>query len=999
MKETGHTDITKSSLSSHDVTRPQRIVPNVVNRVTAAVVFAFTLLIYFLTQARSLSFWDCGEYITSSSILGVPHPPGNPFYIILGRFFTIFDFGLPHAQVVAFISALMSALAVMLVYLITVQLISMFEKKPWLIILAGVMASVYTAFSYTFWNNAVEAEVYAGLALILNLVIWLTLLWVEKHRNMSHQNILMLIIYVFFLGFSIHQTSLQLAPAVIFIVFYPAISKNFRTSGFWIKTGIYIALLLTVYAVFNGAAEKVQFPSLGKWMFAFTAIAMMVFHLRKDISKRTWILAIVFIAIGFSPHIYLWIRSALRPFMNEGHPHNWELFTNYILRRQYGNVSFMDRRATLLYQVDYHFLRYFSWQFFHAETIAHWVNLPVKVVRNFFNLLVVLPLGLTGIVYQIRKNRHSFAYFMAFYFMSSIAMILVSNLSTQEVRDREYFFTNAYYLWTIWMAIGCIGIIKLLWKNAKPLGYIALVLFTALPVLHVASQYHIHDRSKEFVAIGYGQNFLNSLEENAIIFTNGDNDTFPLWYAQAVNDPAAKEHIYPAEDVYPDENMKAKIAEAIEYKNEQCKGIRKDVSIANLSLLNTGWYIKQIRDKEAIEFTIPDKQIHPEVPGNVLYPTPIRRSGYINIDGQRPGQNIAIRLEAGDTSSGRFNERDILYTKHLAVIQIIKDNFGKRPIYFAVTIPDTFLRKLGLNKYLRNEGMVDRLVAINKYEFKLDAPNAKSVSILGDMNNWKPIPMEKGNDGIWRKELALRPAIYNYIYDVDGKQVADPDAEFSSILDQYGRTSSILNADFNIDRLEKNVTEIYTYRSIFDDSVYKDDNITRLVNNYGASYITRLSQYYLTINDYEKAVHYMEEGFRFIQNKDTILDNIMQLYKLTLDHYKRTGNYQKAEEILAEGLKRNPNLGEYYDLNIQMKLYIANLEETTDKQKYYDEAGTMLDKVTNVDPSYDKMLRMVIRYYKNTDDKDRALKVLNEIKPYHNKEQVEMLIENISSAE
>ncbi len=989
MKETGHTDIIKSSLSSHDVTRPQRIVPNLVNRITATAVFAFSLLIYFLTQARSLSFWDCGEYITSSSILGVPHPPGNPFYIILGRFFTIFDFGLPHAQVVAFISALMSALAVMLIYLITVQLISMFEKKPWLIVFAGIAASVYTAFSYTFWNNAVEAEVYAGLALILNLVIWLTLLWVEKHRNMSHQNILMLIIYVFFLGFSIHQTSLQLAPALLFIVFYPQISKSFRTSSFWVRTVVYIVLLMVVYAIFNGIAEKVQFPSLGKWMFAFLAIAMIVFHLRKDISKRTWILALIFIGIGFSPHIYLWIRSALRPFMNEGHPHNWELFTNYILRRQYGNVSFLERRATLFYQLDYHFWRYFQWQFFNADTIAEWVNLPVRLVKNFFNILIVLPLGFTGIVYQIRKNRHSFAYFMAFYFMSSFAMILVSNLSTEEVRDREYFFTNAYYLWTIWMAIGCVGIIKLLWNNIRPLSYVALILFAALPVLHLASHYHIHDRSKEFVAIGYGQNFLNSLEENAIIFTNGDNDTFPLWYAQAVHDPEAEEHIYPAEDVYPDENMKAKIADAIAYKNEQCKGIRKDVSIANLSLLNTGWYIKQIRDKEAVEFTIPDKQIEPETPGNVLFPRMNRRSGYINIEGQRPGQNIAVHL----------NEKEVLYTRDLAVIQIIKDNFGKRPIYFAVTIPDDFIRKLGINKYLRNEGMVDRLVAVNKYEFKLDAPKAKNVAIFGDMNNWKPIPMEKGKDGIWRKEIALRPAIYNYVYEVDGKQIPDPDAEFSSMLYQYGRTSSILNADFNIERLEKNVTEVYTYKSIFDDSVYKDDNITRLVNNYGASYITRLSQYYLTINDYEKAVHYMEEGFKFIQNKSSILDNIIQLYKLAIDHYKRTGEFEKAEEILAKGLSLNPGTGDYYDLNIQMKLYIANLENTTDKQKYKDEASNLLEKVVEVDPQYKKMLRMIIRYYNNTKNKDIAIKALETVKPYHNKEQVDMLIENFSITE
>ena len=186
--------------------RPQPLVDRKLNNLIALFTFVISLTVYILTLARSLSFWDAGEYITCSSILGVPHPPGNPFYIILGKFFTTFSFGLPHAQVINLLSGIFSALAVMFTYLITVKLVTMIlttKKDAFMAYTAGLVAALFTAFSYTFWNNAIEAEVYSGLAFIINIIFWLTLVWAEKSRELSHQNILLLITYIFFLGFGI----------------------------------------------------------------------------------------------------------------------------------------------------------------------------------------------------------------------------------------------------------------------------------------------------------------------------------------------------------------------------------------------------------------------------------------------------------------------------------------------------------------------------------------------------------------------------------------------------------------------------------------------------------------------------------------------------------------------------------------------------------------------------------------------------------------------------
>lgn len=163
------------------VLRPQALVSDKTNAIVAWIIFALTLVVYITTQARTMSFWDSGEYATCISILGVPHPPGNPFYIVFGRaIVALFGSFVSHAIIAAFISGLASAFAVMFTYLLTVKLVSMMKITAWEAILAGTVAALYTAFSFTFWMNAIEAEVYSGLVFFVNLILWLTMVWVQK---------------------------------------------------------------------------------------------------------------------------------------------------------------------------------------------------------------------------------------------------------------------------------------------------------------------------------------------------------------------------------------------------------------------------------------------------------------------------------------------------------------------------------------------------------------------------------------------------------------------------------------------------------------------------------------------------------------------------------------------------------------------------------------------------------------------------------------------------
>lgn len=780
--------------------KPQIIVPKVNNRMVAAAIFLLTLVVYMLTQARTMSFWDSGEYATCISILGVPHPPGNPFYILFGKAMVSLLGGLfSHAVIAAFISGLTSAFAVMFTYLLTVQFTSMFKIKAWEAIFAGVIAALYTAFSFTFWMNAVEAEVYSGLVFFVNLILWLTMVWVQKSEDFSHQNILLLIIYLFFLGFCVHQTALQVAPAVLFIVVYPLLQRGMKEGNFWLKVVGYTMALFAGYFIFGSIGKGLAIDDFDKWGFTIVALLILYFELRDVIDRRVWILGFALVAVGLSSHIMLMVRAADRPFINEGHPSTLSMFKDYVLRKQYGNTSFVQRRGNFFTdQLGFHFLRYFGIQWFPEGVFPKLSSATAGYLRSIGNMLIAF-IGVAGAIFHFRMNKHGFRYFLSIIILTTIVMVFVMNLSNAEVRDRDYFFVVAYNMWAIWLGIGSLALVSL-WKNTA-LRAVLIVLLAVIPVHNFVAQYKMHDRSKEYIALDYGLNFLNSLEENAIIFTNGDNDTFPLWFAQSVADPNAKEYIHPAKDVYPTQESQEAMKVAMEYKNKYLKGIRKDVSIANLSLLNTPWYIRQIRDKEGILFNVPDDQLE-----NM---TLKRIEEDIVVPGPPAKPDLGFSVKIPPTAEWRQDE-PFYRIADQAVMQIIKDNFGKRPIYFAVTC-ESFV---GFEDYTRNEGMVSRVV------------------------------------------------------NIPGEDMLD------------------------INRLLTNIDKVYEYRSISDNRVFKDSNMTRLVMNYGSGYI-RAANYFVSAKQYDKALDYVKKGRKYI-------DSEIKLTEFYTNYYSATGQWDKLNKFVDD---------------------------------------------------------------------------------------------------
>jgi len=798
--------------------RPQPLQNPKTNLIVAWAVFAIALIVYLLTQARTTSFWDSGEYATCISSLGVPHPPGNPFYIIFGRAMAILLGGIfSHAWIAAFISGLYSAFAVMFTYLITVQLTSMFRIKDWEAMFAGVVAALLTAFSFTFWMNAVEAEVYSGLAFFVTIIIWLTLWWVQHSREFRHQNVLLLIVYLFFLGFGVHQTALQIAPAILFIVVYPLLAQGTKSSSFWYKFFGYGFALILSYLVFGAIGKSVGMDSMDQIGLMLCIIVLMVVELHKVFDRRIWILSILLAVVGISSHIYIPIRAADKPFINLGDPSTTQRFQEYIQRKQYKaetETSMFDRRGAFVkHQMGFHFLRYFGWQWFKQDAVMRTTKLP-DIVVNIFAGLYVAFLGLFGAVFHYRKNKHSFFYLLAIIFCVTLLMVFVMNLSDEEVRDRDYFFVMAYNMWAIWMGIGALALLSLFKNKALRTAVVALMLL--LPLLNMAVQYREHDRSREFIALDYGVNFLNSVEDNAIIFTNGDNDTYPLWYAQTVKDPYAKEYHHQTRDIFPTEASQAAIAKAAEYKRTRLKGIRKDVTIANLSLLNTSWYVRQLRDQEGVNISWSEEEINSldDRAGGYI---PYLARKYVTFDAGDPQgeQKFTMKYAQSREESNQTGDFMPIRASDFSVLQIVQDNFGKRPIYFAVTCESN----VGFDEYLRSEGMVSRVTHI--------------------------------------RSKTRREAV-------------------------------------DLPRLLTNIDKVYQYRSIDDERVFKDENMTRLITNYGSGF-ARAALEFSRAGKFEKALAYADKAKRFI-------DGELRLTEFWVHYYAGTGQIAKLDEFVDKNI-------------------------------------------------------------------------------------------------
>ncbi|MCI4667564.1 MAG: DUF2723 domain-containing protein [Bacteroidia bacterium] len=346
-----------------------------INNITGWVVFGIALLVYVLTMAPTASFWDCGEFIACANELEVPHPPGAPFFLLIGRIFAMLSFGGPNqvgniAWMLNFMSALSSAFTVLFTFWITTHLarkmvgraISELTRPQIIAIMAsGVVAGLANTFADSFWFNAVEAEVYALSSFFTAVVVWLMFKWENYADQPGNERWIILITYLMGLSIGVHLLNLLTIPALAYIYYFR--KYDFSWGGFILTGAISVGVLglvqtgIILYTFdiawwlersFTTVVDGKDTSGLGMPLnsgtviFAIFLIAGIVgglfySHRAKNLILNLALLGVVMIYIGLGSYAMVRIRSNADSPIDENNPENSQTFLSYMKREQYGD--------------------------------------------------------------------------------------------------------------------------------------------------------------------------------------------------------------------------------------------------------------------------------------------------------------------------------------------------------------------------------------------------------------------------------------------------------------------------------------------------------------------------------------------------------------------------------------------------------------------------------------------------------------------------------------
>ncbi len=693
--------------------------PKKLNRLIAVGVFFAALLTYIRTLSPTVVFWDVGEFCAAAFSLQVPHPPGAPLFLLIAKIASLFPIVGDIAVRMHFMSAFSAAAAVAFLYLVTVDLIELWRGVPTtmfdkvVVYGSSVIGALSLAYSKTFWFNAVEAEVYGLSMFFVGLILWLGLRWYERAERDSGDRYLLLIAYIVGLAVGVHLLAI-LALWPVMLLWY------FRNHEFEMKSFMKFMVGATVIflVIYPGIVKEL--PSLLDGDFRGTKsdlitvipivalIGAAFFVYRSQREKRRLLnvalLGFLLIVLGISTYAMVYIRANAQPPMNENDPSTIGRLVSYLNREQYGSAPMLERRWDAdpekqayharyksdldymwRYQIVHMYFRYLGWNYIGSEGDMRDAGVDVKQL-----LLVPFILGLIGAWYQWKRQpKISFIMIVTFVLMG-VLLALYQNQQEPQPRERDYFYVGSYFVFSLWIAFGVLGIIDLLKERVgrQAMGVGAGVLVAAF-VFVPANMFRVNfddaDRTGNYVAWDYSYNLLQSCEPDAILFTNGDNDTFPLWYLQDV------------------------------------EAVRRDVRIVNLSLVNTSWYIKQLKHQEPhgakrVPISLSDAEIadirpmqyEPRMMELPVGPEVVRRfttEDKLTIDTAITNNGV---LRFYMPHAMEYSGLKLLRAQDIMVYDIVRTNNWQRPVYFAMTVADD--GKIGLREYMRLSGLAFKLV-------------------------------------------------------------------------------------------------------------------------------------------------------------------------------------------------------------------------------------------------------------------------------------------------
>ncbi|MDF1674855.1 MAG: DUF2723 domain-containing protein [Vicingaceae bacterium] len=521
--------------------------------------------------------------------------------------------------------------------------------------------------------------------------------------------------------------------------------------------------------------------------------------------------------------------------------------------------TFGDNLAFLFnYQWGHLYWRYFMWNFAGRQSDVqnstpneivngNWISgiKPIDAARlgnqdklsksvtenEGHNRYFLLPLilGIIGLIYQFIKDPKDWLILALLFFFTGLAINFYTNPPSPQPRERDYAYVGSFYVFAIWIALGVYALYEILGKKIQRLasaGLVTTICLLAVPVLMANQNWDDHDRSKRYTARDFAKNYLNSCAPNAILFTNGDNDTFPLWYVQDV------------------------------------EGFRTDVRVVNLSLLNTDWYIEQMRrkawDSDGIPQMLPDHKIrqntndyvyvydrgiegHTDVDEIIKFVTDDSPKSKITGNNNKqidylPTKKFKISVDKelvlanGTVSKDKADrivdnvewsiEANGIYKKDLIILDILAANDWKRPIYFAITTGDDAY--LGLTDYFQIEGLAYRLVPYKAQSFD-------------------------------------------------------------------GQTGEV-----NTEAMYENLMIKFAWGGMNKSEIYMDENNRRMCMNFRNNF-ARLAGNYIRQGKKEKALEVLDKCLEVIPHKNVPYNQFMVSIA---EHYYRLGAYDKANEIV-----------------------------------------------------------------------------------------------------
>ena len=588
-------------------------------------VFLLAFGLYLATVHPSITWWDSAEYITCAHTLGIPHPPGSIVLVLFGRIFsevlTLFE---PAFRINLMI-ALCGALTVLVVYRILVLLMRRWGPLR-LVHISAILGAFTLAFALSVWQQALKTNPYALSLFFSALIVWASLRWWEVASETKGERWLVLIIFLLGLDIGVHRNNVLLIPALFVMVLLkkPGILKNWKL---WIAAPI------------------------------------------------VWIL-------GFSVHTVFLIRSGMNPPLDATNPETLRGFWDWLALKQVGTGLLPDvfqRKAPFWsYQIKQMYLRYFDWNF-----LGRGGREVVFSLRGLYAMPALV--GVLGLVYHFFKEWRRALYLFIAFCMTSLGAIIYLNVPPAYFREIDRHFLASFLLFGLWIGIGAYGLLAGLRTLGRGKGKVTFLgvflLAVLLPISVFRANLSENNSSGNYFAYDFAYNLLQTCEPDAILFTNGDSDTFPLWYLQIV------------------------------------EGIRRDVSVVNIPLLAAPWWRQQLLEREP-EFPVSFSQSEWEAIGLVRWD---KQTVRLDVP-LRVLPEFGIKAVASDDTFDTEEtfqmfvaveptfEGTHLLPSHRVILDILEANRWDRPLYFALTVAHENL--VGLRPFLRLDGLARRVTPI-----------------------------------------------------------------------------------------------------------------------------------------------------------------------------------------------------------------------------------------------------------------------------------------------